>query len=158
MSFIKVSYICLNQIIMFSKACEYGIKSALFISQNSKNGERVSLKLVAKAINSPEAFTAKILQLLVRNKIITSYKGPHGGFVILPDNVDKISVRRIVTAIDGDKIFTACALGLEKCNAKKPCPVHHKFKKFRDELEKMLDNTSLRDLSKGLSLGKTVLK
>ncbi|MGB0369618.1 MAG: RrF2 family transcriptional regulator, partial [Flavobacteriales bacterium] len=63
---------------MFSKACEYGIRATLFIAQNAAESNRVSLKEISKKINSPEAFTAKILQQLARNKIIVSYKGPHG--------------------------------------------------------------------------------
>ena len=57
---------------MFSKACEYGIKASIHISQQSQQGERVSLKSVAKAIDSLIAFTAKILQSLANNNIIAS--------------------------------------------------------------------------------------
>ena len=46
---------------MFSKSCKYGIKATLFIAQKSQHDERVSLKEIAAAINSPIAFTAKIL-------------------------------------------------------------------------------------------------
>ena len=67
---------------MFSKACEYGIKATIFIASNSYEKQRVSLKEIAKEIDSPEAFTAKILQNLVRHKIINSVKGAYGGFEI----------------------------------------------------------------------------
>ena len=60
---------------MFSKACEYGIKASIFIALCSYKGVRVSLKSIAKEINSPEAFTAKILQDLVRHDVINSVKG-----------------------------------------------------------------------------------
>ena len=53
---------------MFSKTCEYGIKATLFIAQMSQKGERVSLKDIASAIDSPSAFTAKILQTLSKRK------------------------------------------------------------------------------------------
>ena len=59
---------------MFSKACEYGIKAAIFIAINSYEGRRVSPKEIAEEINSPQAFTAKILQDLVRNNIVFSIK------------------------------------------------------------------------------------
>jgi len=36
---------------------------------------------IAEEIDSPTAFTAKILQQLVKNKVIHSIKGPHGGFL-----------------------------------------------------------------------------
>ena len=97
---------------MFSKACEYGIRSAIFITEQSLNGRKTSLKDVAKAIKSPEAYTSKILQQLVRNSLIKSDKGPTGGFSIEAKNLDKIKLSAIVTAIDGNKVYTGCGLGL----------------------------------------------
>ena len=65
---------------MFSKACEYGIKAAIFIATKSYEGVRVSPKEIAENISSPQAFTAKILQSLVRHNIVNSVKGAYGGF------------------------------------------------------------------------------
>ena len=57
---------------MFSKACEYAIKSSIYIAQNSIVGKRVNVKEVSKAVDAPEAFTAKILQQLCREGIMDS--------------------------------------------------------------------------------------
>ena len=65
---------------MFSKACEYGIRASIHLARLSEKGERSSLKQVAKAIDSPVAFTAKILQLLARDGIIRSIQGSGGGY------------------------------------------------------------------------------
>ncbi len=65
---------------MFSKACEYGIKSIVFIAVKSRQDERVSLNDIASAIDSPVSFTSKILQKLVKSKLIDSVKGSAGGF------------------------------------------------------------------------------
>ncbi len=143
---------------MFSKACEYGIKSAIYITQQSALGKRVGLKDVAKAIESPEAYTSKILQLLVKNHLIQSDKGPNGGFSIAEHNIGKIKLSSIVSVIDGDVIYKGCGLGLKKCNEKLPCPLHAHFKAIRDELKTMLESTSLLSLSSELSNGITFLK
>jgi Rrf2 family iron-sulfur cluster assembly transcriptional regulator len=42
--------------------------------------ERISLKAIAEEISSPVVFTAKIMQLLVRNKTMYSIMGPTGAF------------------------------------------------------------------------------
>ena len=63
---------------MFSKACEYGIRAAVYIAHQSMEGRRVSLKEIAEKIDSPVAFTAKILQQLSRNGIVESIKGAGG--------------------------------------------------------------------------------
>ena len=67
---------------MFSKTCEYGIRATIFIASQSYQNTRVGLKDIAKKIDSPEAFTAKILQILSRSAIIRSIKGVGGGFEI----------------------------------------------------------------------------
>lgn len=142
---------------MFSKACEYGIKAAIVVAQESLNGQRTSLKDITREINSPEAFTAKILQELVRSRIIHSVKGPHGGFEIPKSRIDEVKLSEIVDAIDGDAIYKGCGLGLSECNASQPCPMHDKFVKVRDELKLMLENTSLYELAVGLEVGLTFL-
>lgn len=143
---------------MFSKACEYGIKAAIHIAVRSNQGDRVSLKDIAKEIDSPEAFTAKILQQLARNNIIDSVKGPAGGFEIDKKKLAKIKLSHIVSAIDGDSIYKGCGVGLKECSEKKPCPVHDKFKKIRNDLKQMLESTSLMELALGLKDGATYLK
>jgi len=143
---------------MFSKACEYGIRSATYIASQSLEGRRVSLKEIAEKIDSPVAFTAKILQLLSKNNIIESAKGAYGGFEINRTKIDEIKLSEIVNAIDGDTIYVGCGLGLKECDATKPCPVHNKFVAIRNDLRKMLKNTSLFEMTAGLEIGLTYLK
>jgi len=143
---------------MFSKACEYGIKATLYIARRPAPDRRVSLKEIAGAIDSPEAFTGKILQQLARNGIIRSVKGPQGGFEIGEEDLDKLRLGHIVSAIDGNGIYKGCGLGLKECNEHRPCPVHNKFVVIRNELKEMLEQTSLRHLAEGLNGGLTFLK
>ncbi len=143
---------------MFSKACEYGIRAVIYIAQKSLNEERASLKDITAEIDSPEAFTAKVLQQLAKAKIINSVKGPNGGFEIKKEDIDSIKLSEIVNALDGDSIYKGCGLGLKVCNANEPCPVHDKFTTIRSELRKMLENTNLFELATSLETGLTYLK
>ncbi|HEA19776.1 hypothetical protein LCGC14_1976520 [marine sediment metagenome] len=143
---------------MFSKACEYGIRASTYIASQSLRNRRVSLKEIAEEIDSPIAFTAKILQQLSRNRIVDSVKGSAGGFQIENKQIEKIKLSEIVYAIDGNEVSMGCGLGLKKCNSNKPCPVHDKFVKIRDELKMMLENTSLYEMTEGLEVGLTYLK
>lgn len=143
---------------MFSKACEYGIKASTYIALQSLEMNRVSLKEIASEIDSPIAFTAKILHKLAKNDILESVKGPYGGFQIKKERIDSIKLANIVAAIDGDNIYNGCALGLDKCNALQPCPLHEKFVGIRGDLKKMLENTSLYEVATGLEVGLTFLK
>lgn len=143
---------------MFSKACEYGIKATLHIAHQTQLDNRVSLKDIAKAIDSPEAFTAKILQSLAKSNIIQSVKGPKGGFQMTKSELSEVKLSQIVETIDGDNIYRGCGLGLKQCNEEKPCPVHNQFIVIRENLRIMLETTSVDDLANGINNGLTFLK
>lgn len=106
---------------MFSKTCEYAIRAMIFIAKKSSNGSKVGIKEIAQGIDSPEHFIAKILQDLSRKGLVQSLKGPTGGFYLEKASLN-YSLADIVKSVDGDKIFSACALGLKQCSESKPCP------------------------------------
>ena len=143
---------------IFSKACEYGIKAAIYIAEQSINGTRASLKSISKEINSPEAFTAKILQTLVRNGIINSVKGSTGGFEADVKKIKNIKLIEIVIAIDGDLHETKCVLGLNQCSELHPCPVHNKYKHIKKDILLMLKKTTLAEMSNSVIEGLSCLK
>lgn len=143
---------------MFSKSCEYGIKASIYIANQSLQDKRVKVQDIIQEIDTPLAFTAKILQALAKNKIIISHTGPNGGFEIEKSKMKKIRLSEIVFSIDGDDIYNGCGLGLSKCSPEKPCPIHHKFAIVRDKLKNMLETTSLYDLAIGINNDITFLK
>lgn len=128
---------------MFSKTCEYGLRAVIFIAQKSNLDTKLSIAAISEAIDSPQPFTAKILQQLTKNKIVKSIKGPNGGFFIDKKDLKNITLSNIVQVLDGDTIYTGCGLGLHQCNENKPCPVHFKFIDIRNDLRKMLESTTL---------------
>lgn len=142
---------------MFSKTCEYAIKIMVFIKTLESKGEHIGLKLIAQEIDSPQAFTAKILQRLVRARLLRSVRGPHGGFKINQKH-GPIYLRDIVVAIDGDGVFTKCVLGFETCSAEEPCAVHHKFTYIRDDLQSTLSDTALDEIAGIVASGSGALK
>lgn len=143
---------------MFSKACEYGIRAVIFLTTKSKNGERVNINIISNEINSPPAFTAKVLQKLVKGNIVSSLKGPQGGFYIKEEAIAKVRLVDIVRIIDGDSIYNSCAIGLKDCSALKPCPLHDEFKSIRLDIKRVLEETSLTNLAEQLKKGLSVLK
>jgi Rrf2 family protein len=143
---------------MFSKSCEYAIRATIFIATQSQSNANIGIKEIAKEIDSPIAFTAKILQVLVKNNILKSTKGVGGGFMILKNDLKNLKLSDIVIAIDGNSVFLKCGLGLSNCSEDHPCPVHEKFKFVKKDLIFMLENTNLEELTVGIKKGTTFLK
>lgn len=129
---------------MFSKTCEYAIKIMVSVGTLSRAGSRVGLDEIAGAVQSPKAFTAKILQQLARAGLLDSSRGRNGGFKLPAGR--PICLADIVSAVDGGGIMKDCVLGFSKCSDDHPCPVHHKLKAVRDLLAMTLRTTSLSEL------------
>ncbi len=130
---------------MFSKTCEYAIRALIFIAQKSKGGNKTGIKYIAKGIDAPEPFIAKILHDISKKGLVQSHKGPTGGFFLDKDLLQN-TVADIVIAVDGDKLFSGCGLGLNYCSEKKPCPIHEQFKSIRKDIYDMLQSAKLGDL------------
>lgn len=142
---------------MFSKTVEYAIRAVLFVAQRSEHGRKVGIKAISRGINAPEHFLAKILQDLSRKGLIQSTKGPNGGFY-LEEASRKNTLAEIVKAIDGDKLFTGCGLGLKVCSEKNPCPLHDEFKVIRMKISQMLESATVGEFNEELMKGLKHLK
>ena len=140
---------------MFSKACEYALKIMIYLCSVKNEGRHAGLKDISQAISSPEAYTAKILQQLVKSGLLNSLRGPSGGFIIAER---PITLYDIVLAIDGEGIVMDCVLGLEECSGEHPCPAHEKFVAVRDHLKGVLITTKLSDLKGGVIEGNSFLR
>jgi Rrf2 family protein len=141
---------------MFSKSCKYGIRGVLLLAQNSDEKNKVGVRELAEFLNVPVHFLAKILQDLARKRIISSTKGPNGGFY-LTEEEKKQNLMVIVNAIDGMAKFEECALGLRECSNVNPCPLHHGVVGLRNNVKDELNNTTLLEFAEKLNKGKVRL-
>lgn len=141
---------------MFSKACEYGIRAVIYIWSQSTDGIKLGVKDICKGIDAPEFFTAKILQSLAKQDLVSSTKGPNGGFYISKEQ-ENMRLLALVEAIDGDKLFRGCGLGLKHCSEDNPCPIHDDYKNIRESLAKLLSEKTIKELAKEVTSGKATL-
>lgn len=136
---------------MFSKKCKYAIRSVLYLTIESSPEKRLKgSKEVAAALKLPIAYTGKILLQLAKDNIITSIKGPGGGFYLSSEN-KKLPLIRIVDAMGDNSFFTSCGLGLDSCSDERPCPIHNTFKVGRDQLLQLFNSKKIGDLELEIS-------
>lgn len=132
---------------MFSKACKYGMRAVLYLSVHSSEEKKLGVKEIAEALDVPGPFLAKIMQQLSRAQLISSSKGPTGGFYLSEKNA-QTPLRQVVDCIDGAEIFSACIMGLPVCSSEHPCPLHAKAFTYREGLMKLLSEHSIADFAK----------
>ena len=118
---------------MLSNACKYAIRSILYLSLYSDKTNKIGVKKIADELETPQPFLGKLLQQLTKSKLVTSTKGPNGGFYLSEEN-QKNSIWDIVENIDGSHKFNQCFLGLSKCEDKNPCPVHYIAAPFKNKI------------------------
>jgi Rrf2 family protein len=81
------------------RASSYAIFATAHLAQHT-NGRPIQGRDIAEACGVPTGHLLKILQQLVRSQILSSERGPAGGFV-LRKGPREISLLEIVEAIDG---------------------------------------------------------
>jgi Rrf2 family protein len=137
---------------MFSKACEYALRATIYIAQKSSEEEKIGIDDISKAIDSPQHFTAKILQLLSKSNVISSVKGPNGGFFITSKQ-KQLPVRAVLRALDEETILEKCVLGLNECSESKPCPMHAKYKSIKHQLIQLFESKTIDHLASDINNG-----
>jgi Rrf2 family protein len=141
---------------MFGKTTEYAIRALVYIFLQNKDGKRPGFKEIAREIDSPEQFTAKILQLLAREKLISSMKGRGGGFFFKDISIP-LNLHEVVRVVEGEEFFTRCGFGLNHCDQGNPCPLHDEYSRLREGYYKMLTGQTIQSLADKLTGKKAVL-
>jgi Rrf2 family protein len=141
---------------MLSNSSKYAIKAVLYLALHSDENNKIRTKNIGKPINVPQHYIAKLLQDLSRHDIVSSTKGPNGGFYLTDEN-RYLPLMNIIEVIDGKKKMGSCLLSLEDCNENKPCPLHELIAPSRSKFIKSLETKTINDLAMDLKDKKAFL-
>src|SRR3990172_3255117 len=101
---------------------DYGIRSVLYLARQPL--KKISfVNEISEDYHIPRSFLAKILQKLVKAKIVRSYRGVKGGFSLTRPARD-ITPLDVLNAIEGKLAINICLVDKKKCNYSKHCPTH----------------------------------
>jgi len=127
-------------LIRFSEGLSIALHGLAYLA--TRDGEKISGKEIAKKIDAAENTLQKIFQRLVRGGILSSQRGPSGGFYLENTDVDFLTVYKI---LEGEDRKLHCPLGKTSCPFK-DCILGDDFKKIESELENLLKSKRLSDL------------
>ena len=146
---IKKSFnICWNLRKMLSNSSKYAIKGVLYLALNSDEDHKILVRDIYKVVHVPEAYLAKLLQELSRHGIISSTRGPRGGFYLNSDDRRR-TLMDIVKVIDGEKRVNSCVMGIRNCDMNNPCVLHKLVGSNKTKFIRVLENTTILDLIEG---------
>ena len=136
---------------MLSQTAEHALRAVLFLAQRAP-GESVAADAIADALGAPRNYLSKTLNALAREGIVSSMRGPTGGFR-LAAAPERLTLAEVVRAFDGPPEHTVCLLGGRPCRDDHPCDAHFRWKAVAHGVWEPLRRTTVADL-----LGRTAFE
>ena len=127
---------------MLSQTVEYALRAATFLATSPQ--EPRTVEQIAEATRVPMAYLAKVMQALVRGRIVSSRRGVGGGFTLLRDAAS-IRILEVVQAVDPIQRITTCPLGLAS-HGTRLCPLHRRLDQAIAAMEKAFASTTLAEV------------
>lgn len=142
---------------LYSKSAEYAIQAMLYLSEHPSN-QPIMISRIADAYNIPYQFLAKIMQSLVKHRLVIAKRGRSGG-VNLGRAPKEIYLSEIITIVDGPVPKNEiCVIGLDLCSDDAPCPLHHQWGPIRSTIRTMLSEKNLEELAHRITEKKAMKK
>jgi len=141
---------------MLAKTTEYAIRALVFIQLQNWEKKRPGVIEIAREIEAPTAFTAKVLHTLTTHQLLISMKGRGGGF-FFSENESDLTLLKVIHVMEGDSLFKKCGFGLKQCSDVNPCPLHNDFIKVRDGLYNIVAGETIHSLAEKIRNGSAVL-
>lgn len=129
---------------LLSQTCKYAIRAVMHLAERDSEDPELC-KDIARELDVPASFLAKILQDLVRHRLLVSFKGRGGGFS-LARSARQIRLLDVVEAAEGSPMGEVCVLGLPRCSEESPCQVHSEWRAIKADIMQMLSAKSVQQI------------
>lgn len=138
---------------MFNKETEYALRALVYVQIQNYCEQRPGIAEIAREIDAPPFFTAKILHRLAKSGLLMSQKGKNGGFFFDTTKPD-LTLKELITQTEGCKTFEGCGFGLKHCSCSNPCPLHNQYAPIRDAIDKLVSQETIQSLARKERAGK----
>jgi Rrf2 family protein len=128
-----------------SKKADYALLALRHMAAN-RDRAAVSARELAEAYDIPPELLAKVLQKLVRGRLLASHQGIRGGYG-LSRPAAAISVADVIQAVDGPLTVTACSDTDHSCDQYSKCSIRDPLWRVKDRIIAALSATSVADLA-----------
>lgn len=126
---------------MISQTAEYALRAMVFLAMRDApaTGQEI-----AETTKVPPGYLSKIMQQLVKSKLVNSQRGIGGGFV-LSRKPGEISILDVVNGVDPIERITSCPLGLQS-HGFNLCPLHKRLSEATAHVEAAFAQSRLSEL------------
>ncbi|HIE28584.1 TPA: Rrf2 family transcriptional regulator [Candidatus Poribacteria bacterium] len=135
---------------LYSQSCEYAIRALSYLALQPE--EKFSpVWEIAEHQKIPKHFLGKLLQMLSKNGLVKSFRGPGGGWA-LNLKAAQISLLKVVKCIDGLCYLERCIFGIGTCSCEDPCPMHEKWRPIKEQIMWLLQTETLAELAAPITI------
>lgn len=131
---------------MLPKTAEYALRAAVWLGRDPDLTE--SADHLAEQTKIPRRYLHKVLQGLVRAKLVRSQSGPGGGYA-LARSPEKITILDVVNAVAPLERIHRCPLGLRSHT--RLCPLHAELDRVYAATEAALARVTIAQLLRSTS-------
>ena len=132
---------------------EYGILCCIQLVGTDGSSEILGASAIADAVGIPLDYTQQILQRLRKAGVITSTRGPRGGYS-LAHSPEQTTLKDILYAAEGSTFEVLCdGNGVyDACSAhEQACGLQAIWRELQASIDQLLETKNLRDLVKNHS-------
>jgi Rrf2 family iron-sulfur cluster assembly transcriptional regulator len=131
---------------VLSSTSDYALRAILFLARH--HGTACRADEIARATGAPRNYMAKTLNALAKAGIVTSARGPLGGFT-LTSCPELLTIAQVIDCFDEPRPQRRCLLGASPCDPNNPCRAHGRWTAIADARRTPLSHTTVADLLAG---------
>ncbi len=129
-----------------SKKTDYALISMKHLATRPDGGGSSSAREISESYDIPLELLAKILQRLVRARLLVSVQGTRGGYR-LARHAAMISVADVIQAVDGPVTVTACSTESHNCDQYSKCSIRDPLWKIKNRILDALNTVSVAEMA-----------
>jgi Rrf2 family protein len=127
-----------------SQTAEHALRAVLFLAGQPAH-QRVPAEAIAEALAAPRNYMSKTLGVLAKAGVITSARGPTGGFR-LEVSPTELTLARVIRPFSEPNGSPVCMTGDRRCGGDDPCGTHTRWQALQAELLAPMERTTIADL------------
>ncbi|MBL7661401.1 Rrf2 family transcriptional regulator [bacterium] len=132
---------------MLELSSKYAIRALSYLStlhSDDNQNTFVQVQSIAKKVQVPAPYLAKLLKELGQAGILETKKGVQGGVRLAKRPTGKLSFWEICASLSDPITQPSCLLNKGACNINSPCPFHEDWSKIQCSTNEFLKNSILK--------------
>jgi Rrf2 family protein len=137
--------LAMQHVLRISRKIDYGLRAMVYLASVAREAV-VPFREIARQMDVPEDFLAKILKTLVDAGLVRSTRGPHGGYALARTPAE-VSFLEVIEAVEGPVALNVCLDGEDACGHSTCCTMTAVWRLGQERMLDVYRQAKLADLA-----------